>query len=111
MGKNVVFKAQLKRKIKNTALVGQSSIVDNSKVEVMVRVDNKEAGYFYEWQLDKFDNRLQMIRDLLEEYFEVGELPELNESNDPFWDPPEAVLIGQAYIKYEALAYVMDSDI
>lgn len=77
----------------------------------MVRVDNKEAGYFYEWQLDKFDNRLQMIRDLLEEYFEVGELPELNESNDPFWDPPEAVLIGQAYIKYEALAYVMDSDI
>ena len=50
-------------------------MVDNSKVEVIVRVDNKEEGYFYEWPVDKFHNRLFMIRDLLEQFFEIGEMP------------------------------------
>jgi len=111
MHRKVLFKAQLKRKIQNPALVATQKLVDNSKVEVIVRVDNSEAGYFYEWPIDKFDNRLQLIRDLLEDFFEDGVLPEMAKEKDPFWDPPEAVLIGHAYIKLEALAYVMDSEI
>lgn len=75
MGKNVTFKAQLKRNIKNTSIIGEKRITDNSKVEVMVRVDNKEEGYFYEWPVSKFENRLFMIRELLEDFFEEGELP------------------------------------
>jgi hypothetical protein len=42
MHRNVTFKAQLKRHINNSALIGSKTIVDNSKVEVIVRVDNKE---------------------------------------------------------------------
>jgi hypothetical protein len=52
-----------------------------------------------------------MIRDLLEEFFESGEEKKLQNEEDPFWDPPEAVMIGQAYIKMESLAYVMDSEV
>ena len=52
-----------------------------------------------------------MIRDMLEQFFESGEDQRPPNEEDPFWDPPEAVLIGTAYIKLESLAYVMDSEV
>ena len=35
-----------------------------------------------------------MIRELLEEYFQDNELPMLDQNVDPFWDPPNPILIG-----------------
>jgi len=35
-----------------------------------------------------------MMRDLVNEYFDSGNLPKLNHDNDPFWDPPEPIMIG-----------------
>jgi len=35
-----------------------------------------------------------MIRELLEEFFDSGNLPALSQAEDPFWDPPNPILIG-----------------
>ncbi len=60
-----------------------------SKTEIMIRVDNFEDGYFYSWPEGKFQDRLFMMRDLVNEHFETGDLPKLTKDEDPFWDPPE----------------------
>jgi hypothetical protein len=44
-----------------------------------------------------------MFRDLLEQYYEDFEIPRLKPEDDPFWDPPEARLIGQSFVKLEEL--------
>jgi len=64
---------ELKRGIKfNTKMVkrldpflkdGQMS---HGKTEILVKVDNDEEKYYYEWTADKFHNRIYMIREILE---------------------------------------------
>jgi hypothetical protein len=69
----------------------------------MIRVENKEAGYFYDWPADKFKNRIFLIRDVLDDYFDSGDLPQVVNDTDPFWDPPNPILIGQSFIQLEPL--------
>ena len=45
------------------------------KTGILIKVQNNEENYYYEWHADKFENRLFMIRELLEEFFDSGELP------------------------------------
>lgn len=61
------------------------------------------------WPFDKFNNRLYMIRDLINEFFESNKLPKLAKEEDPFWDPPEPILIGTAYLKLESLGVMFDN--
>jgi kinesin family protein 13 len=35
------------------------------------------VGYRYLWDLDKFSNRYYIIKDMIEKYYETGEIPEL----------------------------------
>lgn len=89
---------ELKRDFKfNTKMVKKLDPfggIGNSKTEILVKVDNNEDKYYYEWPIDKFENRLFMVRELLEEYFDNGVLPKLSKNEDPFWDPPNPILIG-----------------
>jgi len=90
--------SELKRKIKfNTKMVKKLDPfggVTSGKTEILVKVENNEESYYYEWPIDKFENRLFMIREILEEYFDNGELPNLTKESDPMWDPPNPILIG-----------------
>jgi len=52
-----------------------------------------------------------MIREILEQYFDSGDLPKLEKSEDPFWDPPNPILIGQSYLSLGALGYACDSEL
>lgn len=74
-----------------------------------VKVDNHSAGYFYIWTLEKFFDRYFMIKELLDDYFGSNELPVLTEELDPFWDPPEPILLGQGFLKLLSIAYLLDS--
>lgn len=47
------------------------------KTTIKVQVDNKELGYRYFWDLNKFSNRYYMLKDLVDQYFETGVLPVL----------------------------------
>jgi len=35
-----------------------------------------------------------MIRDILQEFFDKGEKPQLGKNEDPFWDPSNPMLVG-----------------
>lgn len=82
----------------------------NSKSKVKVRVENKEDGYHYFWDPEKFSDRLYMIRDIMDQYFESGDLPKLSKDEDPFWDPQEAILIGRAYLYLKSLGYMLNNE-
>lgn len=52
-----------------------------------------------------------MIRDLVNEYFDTGNLPKLPKEEDPLWDPPEPQIIGQSFLALKNLAYVFENAI
>jgi len=92
---------ELKRDLKfNTKMVKKldpflkNGNMNQGKTEILIKVDNNEEKYYYEWPAEKFHNRLFMIRELLEEFFDSGVIPKLNKAEDPFWDPPNPILIG-----------------
>ena len=92
---NLISK-ELKRDIKfNTKLVkslpeskGDGS-VEIPTTDIQVKVDNFEEGYYYQWPEGKFNDRIFMMRDLVQEFFDTGDLPKVPKDQDPFWDPPE----------------------
>lgn len=45
------------------------------RTEIVAKVDNKEDGYSYIWPASKFKNRLYIIRDIVNDYFDTNELP------------------------------------
>lgn len=51
-----------------------------------------------------------MIRDIVDEYFDEGVCPNLTKETDPFWDPPEAILVGWAYYHLKHLANLFDNE-
>ena len=85
--------------------------MNNSKTEVRVKIENNEEKYYYEWPIDKFENRLFLIRDILEEYFDTGDLPILSKEEDPFWDPPNPILIGQSFLQLEPLGVMFENEL
>lgn len=80
------------------------------KREFKIKVDNREEGYFYVWDADRFANRVYMMRDKYNEYVDnLGKVPDFsNKEEDPFWDSPEPVLIGKSYLALASLAYTLD---
>ena len=106
---------ELKRDFKfNTKMVKKLDPfggIGNSKTEILVKVDNNEDKYYYEWPIDKFENRLFMVRELLEEYFDNGVLPKLSKNEDPFWDPPNPILIGQSFLQLEPLGLGFENEL
>jgi len=81
-----------------------------------IKVDNREAGYFYVWNPSKFTDRVEMMRELYNEYVEDlvgsgGSLPDFSDhEKDPFWDPPEPVLIGTCYLQLKNLGYTIENE-
>ena len=64
---------ELKRDIKfNTKMVKKldpflkDGQMQHGTTEILVKVDNNEEKYYYEWPIDKFRNRIFMIREILE---------------------------------------------
>merc|ERR1719389_1470337 len=84
----------------------------DQKTVVKVQVDNNEDNYYYQWDCEKFVDRLSLIREDLNEYFDSNHIPDYNDKDhDPFWDPPEPILIGNSYLSLKSLSYVLDHDL
>lgn len=53
-----------------------------------------------------------MMREVLTEYFESHELPDFNDHDeDPFWDPPQPILIGNSYLSLKSLSYMLEHEL
>jgi hypothetical protein len=89
--RNLKFSTKMVKRIDPFLKTGEMS---QGKTDILIKVDNKEDMYFYEWQADKFRNRLFMINELLEEFIDSGEIPHRDKNEDPFWDPPNPILVG-----------------
>jgi len=79
--------------------------------DLMIKVENNEEKYFYEWTVTIFKHRVFLIREILDDYFESGKKPTFSKVDDPFWDPPNPILIGHSYLSLGALGFVLDSDV
>lgn len=88
---------------------GDRGPAQHSRYKVQVRVENREAGATYHWDLNKFSSRYFLIKDLLHRFYETSALPSLPPEKDPFWDPPEPQKLGQCYLKLLSLAYLLDN--
>ena len=86
---------------------GENLKIHATEVEILVK--NREKGYFYEWTLPKFRNRLYLVRELLEVYYDSGEKKMPIQSEDPFWDPPTPVEVGSCLLRLENLGYLLDN--
>ena len=90
---------------------GEEEDIDMKKRSIKVKVVNRQTGYCYWWDTVKLSNRYYIIKDMAEQYFETGNIPTLEEKDDPFWDPPEHTLIGRAFLTTKALAYLFDNPV
>ena len=82
------------------------------KYRIKIRVENKELGYTYFWDLEKFANRYFMIKELLEQYFEDNNcIFNLDPNQDPFFDHPQHICYGQGFLKMLSIAYLLDNPI
>lgn len=82
---------------------------EKNKVTAKIEVENNELGYSYQWDIEKFTLRYLMFRELLDQFYLTGNLPELDQEQDPFWDPLEPVVLGEGFIKLMSLAYLVDN--
>lgn len=74
---------------------------------VVANFDTKQESI---WDIEKFNDRLMSIRDMYSQYVDQNQaVPEMDNSESPFDDPPEPQLIGQGYYKLEPLVYLIDN--
>lgn len=107
---------ELKRKVKFGVKMVRNmpefGTIAESKTDLMIRVDNDEDKFYYQWPAGKFTDRMEMIRELLNNFFENGELPDFNDkSQDPFWDPPEPLLVGSSYLQLKNLTVTLENEL
>jgi len=56
---------------------------------LVITVDNRDVSAQYRWNPDKFQNRLFLFREMLDDYLDDGILQKFGTPDkDPFWDPP-----------------------
>jgi hypothetical protein len=105
--KPVRFEARLSVKSNNVNLSTLDELRNLKTIDVTIRVTSLENGNVWHWNHIKFDSRLYMMRELYQEYMDFGPR-EIPKSKDPFWDPPEAVEIGKAYVYLKALSQLVE---
>lgn len=111
-----LISTELKRKItfnvKMIRVMPEFANLQDSKTDILVKVDNGEDNYYYQWDTDKFQNRLEMMREHLNQYFEDQTIPDYSDKDkDPFWDPPEPLLVGTSYLSLKNLGYMLNNDL
>jgi hypothetical protein len=70
---------------------------------VVVVVTDHENGYFHHWPVKKFEDRLFLIKDILEDFQNEGKKPNFTFDKDPFVDHPTPILIGTCNLKLHSL--------
>lgn len=78
------------------------------KDELQIKVQNYETGQVYIWSQEKFQDKLMEMRDALQA-FEDQDFKELTKDQDPFYEEPQPILLGQAYYMLGGLPYLLDN--
>lgn len=111
-GREIKFSHQYATENKEQSLFGESSpdtMVKNRKEKIEVRVEDFDNQRIYLWTPAKFRDRFQVMKDMIALYTEQGTLPDMSELENPFYDEPEPMLIGEGFYSLQGLANLMDN--
>lgn len=75
---------------------------------IRVKIMNEDVNHLFFWDLNKLNDRLYLIRDMLDKFFETETIEQVEKENDPFWDPEEPVDFGRAFISLKHVALLFD---
>ena len=91
----------LNRRIKFIPFVASlnllTSLNDKNKqtdLIVKIKVENKEDGWINYWSINKFEERLEIMREQIEDFFNYNTI---DDQEDPFWDPQELFLYARGF--------------
>ena len=82
---------------------------ENWEKRLCIEVMNYEYQLVYLWDMEKFENRLNMMREMMDEFRMTERYPQISPESDPYWDPPEEQLIGVAYYSLRPLGLLFDN--
>jgi hypothetical protein len=105
--KQVRFEARLAVKASAVSLSALDEMRNLKQIEVTIRVVSQANGNVWTWNTTKFDNRLFLMREVYQDFQQYGPR-DIPKSKDPFWDPPEAIEIGKAYVYLKALSQLVE---
>lgn len=79
------------------------------KEKIEVKVEDFDNQKIYLWTPEKFRDRYQTMKDMIAQYAEQGTMPDISDSENPFYDEHEPMIIGEGYYSLEGLANLMDN--
>lgn len=90
-------------------------IARTMETTLWIRVTQSDEDTPIMWSLEKFVNRLYLMREMYEDFVDAGrDMKEVEEiygqEYDPFFDPPEEQLIGKAYVMLAPLDFFINID-
>lgn len=91
----------------------QISGKSNASVVIKIRVENFEEGSVYYWNLETFQNRYDMMKQILDKIQndDLFDIDNLSKEDDPLWDEHKPTLIGYAFYKIEGLAFLINNPV
>ena len=104
MKKDISFQELFIANVEDGGLTGQES-----QDEVLVKVQNFETGAINNWSVEKFMDKLDMMKDALSLY-ESNKDQSVSVDQDAFDVQQEPMLLGTGYYVLQGLAYLMDSE-
>ncbi|OWF50134.1 Kinesin-like protein KLP6 [Mizuhopecten yessoensis] len=106
----VLISAAAQEGVASVTAAGQEGVDVNSSngTRVMVKMTNLLNSNTWLWQRGKFLNRRYLIQDLYQRFLDGDDLSKVSKEEDPFWEPPEEVLIGTANAFLQSLSYALD---
>ncbi len=111
MHKNIKFSYQLVSVMPDTFRLDSTPGEFSSSAprqEIQIKVHNGDTNSIIEWSLKTFQDKLEEIKDMMNQYQEGGTLAK-DDPHDPFKMTQEPIQLGQAYYRLEGLAYLMDN--
>ncbi|ELT99958.1 hypothetical protein CAPTEDRAFT_223727 [Capitella teleta] len=94
-----------------SAAAQEGALGTQKGTKVMVKMKNLLNGNTWLWERGKFMNRRFLVQDLYQRWLDGDEdVQKIKKEEDPFWEPTEDVLIGNANVFLQSLAYGLDFD-
>ncbi|XP_053158508.1 kinesin-like protein KIF28 isoform X7 [Hemicordylus capensis] len=97
---------ELKLELKVKNLASSDSRGYDLQKEIIIKVMHQVTNQVWVWSKPKFINRKFLMEELYQRFLD-GDDVQVDQENDPFWDPVEAIHLGTAHIWLQSLAYCM----